>query len=90
MLQQRELTFSKSLFGIFFPLSFLRNSWPNFWRLEKAHSAASSVPSTSSSLSPYIAMLKLNPGDGSAATSREAVNKAKSLIGPNNDEGMEE
>ena len=32
------LTFSSSLLGIFFPFNFLRNSCPNFWRLEKAHS----------------------------------------------------
>ena len=61
------LTFSRSLLGIFFPLNFLRNSCPNFCRLEKAHSADSCVPSISSSLSPYMAMLKLKPGDGSAA-----------------------
>ena len=59
-------TFSKSLLGNFFPCSFLRNSWPNFCKLENVHSAESWVPSNSSSVSPCMAMLKLKPGDGSA------------------------
>ena len=64
---QYGLTRSKSLLGIFLACSFLRNSCPNFWRLANPNSAASSVPPRSSALLPCRAMLKLNPGDGSAA-----------------------
>ena len=60
-------TFSNSLFGIFFPLTFLRNSCPNFCRLENGHWAAISTPLTSSSMLPCIARLKWKPCEGSAA-----------------------
>ena len=61
-----QFTFCKSALAIFFPLNFFKNSWPNFCKLENWNSAANSVPSSSSSCSPCIAILKLNPGDGSA------------------------
>jgi hypothetical protein len=73
-------TFLSNGLGIFLPRSFMRNSCPNFCKLENVNSAANSVPSISSSTSPCIAMLKLKPSEGSAPVRKKGFKLVFELI----------
>lgn len=64
-LAEQIITFSKRGALSLNPLSLSSSPCPNFWSPENVQSAASCVPSRTSSLSPHIRMLKY-AGEGSA------------------------